>query len=85
MSNTDPRKTGINTYACEGLAMSVCYKIPAIFLLLVNAVQFLSAIEEGTTSTYKGKYTLPFENFIFRNGQPDHDDDYSNFVEIAIT
>ena len=48
-------------------------------------VKVLSVIEERINITWKGKYPLSFQIWIFRNGQPDQDDHRRILVSMIST
>jgi hypothetical protein len=61
-------------------------KTPAVLLIYtVKSGKSLGSDRGKKTPTSKVKDPLPFEIWIFRNGQPDRDDDRRIFVAMTST
>jgi len=71
----------VNPYHHERLAIPASYKTPRYVTHIYTPVNVLAVIGERKKSTQKLKDPLSFEILIFRNGQPDRDDDSIIFVD----
>ena len=65
----------------KGKQFLLLIRHPPCYSCIVNTTKSLGSDRGKKKSTYKVKDTLSFEIWIFRSGQPDHNDDRKIFTE----